>query len=266
MGDFAVIVGSLRATAVLLAATVLAIGTGGVHAGEINECSIVVEDRAELFTFDARMADGTEVELTGILAGPDGDGPFPALVLLSGGNALYTPLCYRVIVDQLTTWGIVTLFVAPTAARDGDGKKRFQFNFNDLSSYGHDAALAAANLLRVDPARIGLWGHSRGGTSAIDIASGWRGRSPKPYRAAVAVAPWPGCPKKARPAIPLLVLYGAEDKVSPPDWCADFAERSKDASGFEFYVIPDAGHDVFWTPDGRAHLKSFLDKHLPASP
>lgn len=254
-----------RSLVPILSAVACALATTS-HAGDITECSIVVEDRAELITFDARMANGKEVELTGILAGPDGDGPFPAVVILPGGSGLYTPLCYREIVDQLTTWGIVTLFVAPTTARDGDGKRLFQYSFADLSSYGHDAALAAANLSRVDPARIGLWGHSRGGLSAIDIASGLGGRSQIPFRAAVAVAPWPGCPKNARPAIPLLVLYGADDKLSSPDWCADFAEQSEDASGFEFYVIPDADHDVWWTPKGRAHLKFFLDKHLPASP
>jgi hypothetical protein len=43
------------------------------HAGDINECSIVVEGRAELIIFDARRANDTKVELTGILAGPDGE-------------------------------------------------------------------------------------------------------------------------------------------------------------------------------------------------
>ncbi|MDP6621531.1 MAG: hypothetical protein QF754_04600 [Alphaproteobacteria bacterium] len=235
------------------------------HAGDINECSIVVEGRAELIIFDARRANDTKVELTGILAGPDGDGPFPAVVILAGSRRLYTPLCYRVMVDLLTTWGFVTLFVTPTTAHDGEGNKLFQFNLDDLSRYGHDAALAAANLSKVDPARIVLWGHSRGGASAIDVASGFGGRSQIPYRTAVAVAPYPGCRKNARPAIPLLVLNGAEDKVSNPNWCADFAEHAKGTSGFEFYVLADAGHDVFWTPKGRALLKSFLDKHLPAN-
>jgi dienelactone hydrolase len=252
-----------RSLVPILAAVACTLATNS-RAGDISECSIVAEDRAELITFDARRANGAAAQLTGILAAPDGDGPFPAAVILAGSRRLYTPLCYRVMVDLLTTRGFVTLFVTPTTARDGEGKKFYQFDLNDLSRYGHDAALAAAKMPRVDPARIVLWGHSRGGASAVDVASGLAEGSQIPYRAAVAVAPYPGCRKNARPAIPLLVLNGAKDTVSNPNWCADFAEHAKGTSGFEFYVLADAGHDVFWTPKGRALLESFLDKHLPA--
>jgi hypothetical protein len=58
------------------------------HAGDVSECSIVVEDRAELITFDARRANDTKVKLTGILTGPDGDGPFPAVVILAANRRL----------------------------------------------------------------------------------------------------------------------------------------------------------------------------------
>ena len=104
----------------------------------------------------------------------------------------------------------------------------------------------------------------------IDAVTSAGGRE-NAFRAAVAAAPL--CPAKAvPPTIPLLVLIGTEDTSSPADWCVDYAAQLEDVSGFEFLLIPNAGHS-YWAPGApeydetaaklaEGRLKAFLAKHF----
>ena len=247
--------------------------TNPAQAVDVNQCSMVADGFAEIVTFDARMADGTTVTLNGILAGPADPGPLPAVVLLSGGGGPVTPYCYRLVVKKLVDWGYVTLLVAGTTAWDRDGNRVLEYSFADMAQYASDAAAAAANLPQVDPARVGLWGHSHGGLSVIEAVSISRGAPATTFRVAIAAAPI--CPARALPiATPLLVIIGDQDKEVSPDACVDFAASHEDTIGFEFLLLSDADH-LFWNPYvpgysetaavlAERRLQTFLARHLQA--
>lgn len=247
---------------------------GPARAVDINLCSIVADGRAEIVSFSARMADGTAVTLDGILAGPAGAGPFPAIVMLPGGHGLRTPYCYRSVVERLVGWGYVALIVAGTTARDSDGRQISEYSFADLARYAHGAAAAAAKLPPVDPPRIGLWGHSHGGLSAIEAVSHGGETPGAGFRAAVAAAPV--CPARAVPiTTPLLLVIGDRDADVPVSSCVDFAAALEGVDGFEFQLLSGAGH-LYWISRipgydqaaamlAEARLKSFLARHLLAT-
>ena len=112
----------------------------------------------------------------GTLTLPPGDGPFPAVVLITGSGAQNrdeTVMGHRpflVIADHLTRQGIAVLRADDRGVGGSTGSimnATIDDNVGDV--------LAAAELLRahprVDPARVGLLGHSEGGWVAPLAAS-----------------------------------------------------------------------------------------------
>jgi len=256
-----------RALNVALCTAVLAAASPAA-AVDIRQCAMVAEGRAEIVNFEAERADGSRVRLDGLLSTPDGAGPFPVVVMQPGSAGLVVPYCYGAVVAQLTDWGLATLVVAPTTARDGSGAPMPQYSFADLARYGHGAAAALSALPQIDPARIGLWGHSRGGHAVLEAVTRGDG-PPGMFRAAVAVAP--ECLAKGLPSIPLLLVIGTADRVVSVDWCKDYAASVSDAAGFEFLLLADAGH-AYWAPAApdydeaaamlaAARLMAFLRQH-----
>ncbi len=242
------------------------------YAYDVNKCRMVADGRAAVISFEAEMANGEKVTLKGLLSGPGGVGPFKSMVILPGSIGPRPPSCYGWVVEKFVSWGFVTLMVVPIPAIDASGNERFRYGFADLGIYAYGAASALAALPEVDPARMVLWGHSRGGGGAIYAVTGAGGRQ-SVFRAAIAAAPWPGCPAKAvPPTIPLLVLVGGEDTEAPADWCMDYAAHLEGKYGFEFLLLPNAGH-AYWSPKwpdaaelAEGRLKTFLAKHAPDAP
>jgi len=121
-----------------------------------------------------------EARLTGTLTLPRTGGPFPAVVLIPGGGAHdrdYSILRHRpflVLADYLTRHGIAVLRFDERGVGASTGD-RSQATSAD---YAEDV-LAAVDALRsheqVDPNRIGLIGHSEGGTIAAIAAARDRG-------------------------------------------------------------------------------------------
>jgi pimeloyl-ACP methyl ester carboxylesterase len=121
--------------------------------------------REEEVTFEDAAA---HVKLAGTLTLPEGKGPFPAVVLVagSGPNTRNEPILghqiFLVLADHLTRHGIAVLRYDKrgTGASGGDYAKATTVDFAD-------DALAAETYLRdrpqVDPAKVGLIGHSEGG-------------------------------------------------------------------------------------------------------
>ncbi len=238
----------------------------------IRKCPQVVDGRAEIIEFDAKMLNGTSVRLAGLLAKPSGGGPFPGAVLLPGGRGLRVPTCYSSILPTFLEWGYVTLTVAPRTAREKDGTRRYTYSFADHGSYGFGAAQILGASEFVDKDNLVLWGHSYGGSAVVD-AAGYGGDKLEVYRAAVAVAPY--CPGKARPpGLPLLVVTGEKDPEVGPVLCKDYAEKLTGTADFEFLLLPETGHS-YWVRFKRdykynpktakiAHqrVKAFYTKYL----
>ena len=107
-------------------------------------------------------------KLAGTLTVPQGAGPFPAVVLVSGSgpNTRNEPIMshqlFLVLADHLTRHGIAVLRYDKrgTGASTGDYAKATTQDFaNDADA----AAIYLRGRKEVDPAKVGLIGHSEGG-------------------------------------------------------------------------------------------------------
>ena len=127
--------------------------------------------RAEEVAFDA--AEG--VRLAGTLTLPVGEGPFPAVLLITGSGAqdrdetVFGHKPFLVLADALSRRGVAVLRVDDRGVGGSSGPMQ------DVTTadFAGDVAAAAAWLAlhrHIDPARIGLIGHSEGGTIAPLVA------------------------------------------------------------------------------------------------
>ena len=117
-----------------------------------------------------------DVTLAGTLTIPAGDGPFPAVVLLTGSGPqnrdeeLFNHRPFHVIADHLARSGVAVLRTDDRGVGGSTGDI-MQSTTSDFA----DDALTAVRFLRgretIAPDRIGLLGHSEGGLSAPLAAS-----------------------------------------------------------------------------------------------
>lgn len=117
-----------------------------------------------------------EVTLAGTLTIPEGEGPFPAVLLLSGSGAqnrdeeIFGHKPFLVLADDLTRAGVAVLRLDDRGVGGSSGK----LGRSTLEDLAGDVGAALA-LLRarseIDPGRIGLLGHSEGGMVAL-LAAG----------------------------------------------------------------------------------------------
>lgn len=113
------------------------------------------------------------LEMHGTLTIPEGEGPFAAVVLVTGSGTqnrdeeLMGHKPFKVIADFLTRRGIAVL-------RYDDHEWGRSYDGATTADYASDALNAAAFLRRdprIDPARVGIVGHSEGGTIAFMCAA-----------------------------------------------------------------------------------------------
>jgi pimeloyl-ACP methyl ester carboxylesterase len=117
-----------------------------------------------------------EIMLAGTLTLPAGDGPYPAVLLISGSGPqnrneeVFGHRPFLVLSDHLTRAGIAVLRVDDRGVGEstGDSERATSEDFAD-------DALAGVEFLcewpEIDPERIGLIGHSEGGVIAPMVAS-----------------------------------------------------------------------------------------------
>jgi dipeptidyl aminopeptidase/acylaminoacyl peptidase len=103
------------------------------------------------------------VRLAGTLHKPEGEGPFPALVVLhAASEGLHTDPFYVHLKEKLPQRGIAVFLYD----RRGAGQSEGDFETADFATLAEDA-LAAIAFLRtqkeIDPERIGVYGISQGG-------------------------------------------------------------------------------------------------------
>ncbi len=128
---------------------------------------------SEEVAYDSRAAG---VRIAGTITMPPGDGPFPAVLLITGSGpqdrdeTLLGHKPFLVLADDLTRRGIVVLRVDDrgVAASTGDQAGATSADFAE-------DVLAGVDFLKgrrgVDPGRIGLIGHSEGGLIAPMVAA-----------------------------------------------------------------------------------------------
>jgi len=116
------------------------------------------------------------VTLAGTLTVPPGPGPFPAVVLISGSGpqdrdeTLLGHKPFLLLADTLTRRGVAVLRYDDRGTAQSTGQFRTALG----RDFADDAAAAHAWLRaqpRIDPARVGLMGHSEGGLIAPRVAA-----------------------------------------------------------------------------------------------
>lgn len=125
--------------------------------------------REETADYDNPAAPG--VHLAGTLTLPNGPGPFPAVLLISGSGAhdrdetLFEHKPFLVLADALTRRGIAVLRVDDRGVGGSTGPAP-KGSFADIASDVQAGVGWLARRPDIDPRRIGLIGHSEGGIIA----------------------------------------------------------------------------------------------------
>lgn len=231
------------------------------------------------------------VFLRGELHKPEGDGPFPAVVLMHGCGG-WQPAVRRAMnayAQHLVRSGFVVLDLdsfGPRHLGHGAVCESIARQQDALDYRTHDAWDALRYLQGqpfVDGANVFLMGQSNGGSVAINVAKGEGPHRPQAgspgYRGVVAYYPWCGSfdgRRRIELAVPLLVFGGARDDWTPPSEC-----EGVQSSGAELHVVvyPEAAHsfdldlapqrylgnlvgkDPFAAEDSRARMVSFFERH-----
>ncbi len=221
------------------------------------------------------------VTLTGKLTKPDGDGPFPAVVILHP--------CVGITENQdrwasrFKNWGYVSLqvnsFQPRGVANACDDYRRVPPKVRAQDAY--DAKSYLATLPFVDGGKIAVVGWSHGASStlyAVTLEQNYP--QEKLFRAAVAFYPY--CFKMLDTVnAPLLILIGEKDDWCPARKCIDnVPEKTKTGHEIILKVYPLAhhcfdvmgqdkvfyGHRLEFNPhaaaDAKVQVKDFLSKYL----
>lgn len=125
--------------------------------------------RSEDVTYENPLADG--VVLAGTLTLPEGKGPFPAAILISGSGpqdrneTVFGHQPFLVLADHLTKQGIAVLRYDDRGTNESTG----QYSASNSADFATDANAALSYLLtraEIDHDAIGFVGHSEGGLIA----------------------------------------------------------------------------------------------------
>jgi dienelactone hydrolase len=180
--------------------------------------------------------------LLGYLAQPDGDGPFPAVVVLHGCPGFFAG--YAEVADQLKSWGYVALAV------DSLGPRGFitRCGIGLDPEQAIDAYAALKYLSRessIDAARIAVLGYSMGGESALSAVERGVYDGLFSEKFAAAVVYYPFCRgRSAAVSAPTLILIGAEDNVAPAAFCREMVTQPHEGgAAIDLVVYPGAHHN-----------------------
>ncbi|MCK7612852.1 dienelactone hydrolase family protein [Roseibium sediminicola] len=203
--------------------------------------------------------------ISGKLGLPDGDGPFPALVLLHDCQG---PQAFQD--DWAATFrasGYATLQVDSFSPRDVSGTCEDVLG-EGVSGLGGERVMDAFGALfylkqhpAVDPNRIGAVGWSRSSTTGSALRDGSRQFFAEGFRAVVSF--YPNCKSVASAvfADPILILNAGKNDWTQPELCSSLAEVDANVEIAEFPDALQGFDDPKWgqetvMPDYQNTLKS----------
>jgi dienelactone hydrolase len=245
-----VVVGTILVGAVLFAETAFS-------AQPVFESAEVVEFGSALYTYPLSpfrvkqakklgkaLEPNTEpsIELTGYLAKPVGDGPFPAVVLMHGCSGIRDGT--EVWSGRLVAWGYVVLSVdsyTPRGEKYICGRRGVVNSWvRALDAFGAKQYLSTRPF--VDPTHIAVMGRSLGGEAVLQVIkqSTSSGLAMKPFRAAVVY--YPECGEPEPIDTPTLVLIGGADQWNQADDCVRHLDRLPPPHEMTLKVFPGAHH------------------------
>lgn len=234
----------------------LVIGTASITAG--------FESKEVRFKGTGMSSGGEQLILTGKLVRPQGDGPFPAVVLLhtSFGMGTYEDIWAK----RLATWGYVSLQVdsfGPRAVAN-TVMNRDLVPGSVRAQDAYDAKSYLDGLLFVDRKRIALIGWSHGGWATLHAV--FSQKSSDPFKAAIAFYPICDVPLEAT-SPPLLILSGDRDANMPEDCVLRSADFRKEHPEVILEIYPGEEHLFDWyktkaAADAIMQVKHFLSRYL----
>ena len=227
---------------------------------------------------------GKEITLSGKLYKPDGEGPFPAVVLLHRCNGI-EPYDYS-WAERLKSWGYVAFVV------DSFGPRRVSticggggtIGYKDRAMDAYSAKLYLSGLSFVIPEKIAVMGWSHGGGGVLQALDPIMGdllapEERDPFEAGISFYPY--CFNWLdNLSAPLLILAGEKDDWTPADYCENKMPKKKIEHEVKLTVFKDAHHCFDCTgknkyyrgytirynhkakSDSIIQVEQFLKKHL----
>lgn len=194
----------------------------------------------------------SRVGLSGELHLPNGEGPFPVVILQHGsGHPLYLNAWWDIVIPALLDTGIGAFVANSYDGRSIGGTGGDQRKLSKAARIV-DALMALKSLAihpKVDSARVGISGYSFGGIVAIETADRRTVEAVlgKKLKFAAHLPVYPSC--GAHRAVidmtgsPMLFLVGREDDYTPAPFCEAYIPKLQ-ASGVpaSIKVYPNAGH------------------------
>ncbi len=174
---------------------------------------------------------------------PDGPGPHPAVVFLSGCSGLkpsFAPKAYEQAAEQLRAIGFIVVWA------DYIGRRNMSSCFGGVTpeEAAGDAVVAAAWLRsqnEVDARRITVMGWSWGG-GAVLLALGSYSVEELIFTRAIVYYPYCTSKKPWLHRVPVLVLQGDADNMAPPEMCKSMLETSAQKGDVKVITYPGAKH------------------------
>jgi dienelactone hydrolase len=247
---------------------------------------VICSCAAKTLNFKAKSTTlyGDPVVLTGKLTKPQGDGPFPAVVLLHACRGPM-PEYEEPWVERLTSWGYVTFRVDSHGPR-GDPSvciKLLAVPPWTRAQDAHDAKAYLANFPFVDTNRIAVMGSGTGAWAAlyaVNKSTAIEDRG-EPFQAAVAL--YPLCSvENFEPEAEIMVLIGEVSEFFPAEKCSEMMKNKEVAPYMTLKIYPGAKfgfdmemadkiktmgdktvkYDPAASADAIVRIKEFLSKHL----
>lgn len=212
---------------------------------------------------------GPGIELVGRLHRPEGNGPFPAIVMLHGCSGLWarngepTGL-YEFWAKHFRERGFVTLLVDSFGSRGEKEictqKDRRISEARDRPQDAHAALRWLAGRGEVDARSVHVMGWSNGAMTVLHaLRPDAPGRSHDGLSFRSAVAFYPGCAVLARrtylPVAPLLIQSGAADDWTPARPCVALAKAAKEGGADVEIDVYDDAHHGFDAPGNQLRIR-----------
>jgi dienelactone hydrolase len=241
-------------TAVLAASVVLTLTMGSARAAEEVHFP---SEAVKLSPLRERLARqkgealppplGTQ--LVGYLSRPQGDGPFPAIVVMHGCGGLDSRL-RNDVAGRFVSQGYVVLVVDSFATRQmkttcHNTHSDYLFNRTERVYDAYGALEFLSGYPFVDTHRVALMGFSSGGVTALEATKVEGDEQLMAQKFKAAIAYYPTCsPREGDATVPTLIMVGQMDDWGPPALCRQrLTHLSGKGPEIQLDVYPGAFHD-----------------------